>query len=205
MHLHLIPLLCAFTVAGCAGIASRADAPQAGSGDVAAINVPAIKRPEQESAAWWYRAGAARAAANGAMRGRAKNVIVFLGDGMSLPTVAAARILEGQRAGGSGEEHQLSFETLPHTALAKTYNTDFQTPDSAGTMTAIATGAKTRFGVVGVGQAGERGDCAASRSNALLSILELAENVGMATGVVTTTRVTHATPASVYAHSPDRN
>lgn len=205
MPLRLIPLLCAFTVAGCAGMASRTGAPQAASGDVEVIDVPAIKQPDQESAAWWYRAGAARAAANGAMAGRAKNVIVFLGDGMSLSTVAAARILQGQRAGGSGEEHQLSFETLPYTALAKTYNTDFQTPDSAGTMTAIATGAKTRFGVIGIGQAAGRGDCAASRSNALLSILDLAESAGMATGVVTTTRVTHATPAAVYAHSPDRN
>ena len=72
-------------------------------------------------------------------------------------------------------------------------------------MTAIATGAKTRLGVIGVGQGALRGDCASARGTALLSIVELAESAGLATGIVTTTRITHATPASVYAHVPDRN
>lgn len=170
-----------------------------------AIDVPQVRHPEGETAAWWYRAGAARAANNGAMRGRAKNVILFLGDGMSLPTVAAARILAGQRAGNPGEETMLSFEQFPNTALSRTYNTDYQTPDSAGTMTAIATGVKTRLGVIGVGPGNVRGDCAAVADNTLLSIVELAESAGLSTGVVTTTRLTHATPASVFAHGPDRN
>jgi alkaline phosphatase len=169
------------------------------------IDVPAIHRPDGESAAWWYRAGASRAAANGAMSGRARNVIIFLGDGMSLPTVAAARTLAGQRAGQPGEETLLAFEEFPHTALSRTYNTDFQTPDSAGTMTAIATGAKTRLGVIGIGQGARRGQCKDIAANTLLSIVELAESAGLSTGVVTTTRLTHATPASVFAHGPDRN
>ena len=193
--------LAAMLLAACVHApAPTADAPAA----VAAIDVPAIARPQGETAAWWYRAGAARAAANGAMAGRASNVILFLGDGMSLTTVAAARILEGQRSGAAGEENALAFERFPHTALSKTYNTDYQTPDSAGTMTAIATGAKTRLGVVGVGQRGARGDCAGSRGQELLSVLELAESAGLATGIVTTTHLTHATPASTYAHAPDR-
>src|SRR3546814_1786131 len=83
------------------------------------------------------------------MQGQAKNVIVFLGDGMSLTTVAAARILAGQRKGHPGEENQLAWETFPATALTKTYNTDAQTPDSAGTMTAIATGVTTHNGAIG--------------------------------------------------------
>jgi alkaline phosphatase len=99
------------------------------------VDVPTVVDPSGETAQWWYRSGAARAAANGAMSGRARNVIVFLGDGMSLTTVAAARILEGQRSGRPGEEHLLSWEHFPHTAFSKTYNTDSQTPDSAGTMT----------------------------------------------------------------------
>jgi alkaline phosphatase len=69
-------------------------------------------RPRR-TAAWWFRAGAASAHAHGAGREQATNLILFLGDGMSLPTVAAARILEGQRAGGSGEEHRLAFEEFP--------------------------------------------------------------------------------------------
>lgn len=50
---------------------------------------------------------------------RAKNLILFLGDGMSLSTVTAARILKGQRAGGTGEEASLSFERFPHTGLSR--------------------------------------------------------------------------------------
>ena len=72
-------------------------------------------------------------------------------------------------------------------------------------MTAIATGAKTRLGVIGIGQATPRGDCASVADNTLLSFIELAESAGLRTGIVTTTRLTHATPASVYAHGPDRN
>ena len=88
------------------------------------VDVPAISRPQGETAQWWYRHGAAEAAARGAMSGQAKNVIVFLGDGMSLTTVAAARIFEGQRAGAPGEENLLSWERFPATAFAKSYISD---------------------------------------------------------------------------------
>src|SRR5690606_23618589 len=128
--------------------------------------------------------------------GKARNLIVFLGDGMGLTTVTAARILEGQRHGVPGEEHALAFEDFPHTALAKTYNTDAQTPDSAGTMTAIASGVKTRIGHVGVGPGVASGDCAGMAGHELLTVLQLAESAGLATGIVTSTRLTHATPAA---------
>jgi alkaline phosphatase len=168
------------------------------------VDVPTVAHPAGETAAWWYRSGAARAAGNGAMSGRAKNVIVFLGDGMSLTTVAAARILAGQRAGNPGEEHALAWEHFPATAFSKTYNTDAQTPDSAGTMTAIATGVKTHIGAIGV-SAGGHDDCAQSRGNHLQGWLALAAEAGMGTGIVTTARLTHATPAATYAHVPNRN
>ena len=171
----------------------------------APIEVTAIKRPDGETPAWWFRAGAAQAAGRSAMSGKAKNVILFVGDGMSLATVSAARILDGQRKGGPGEENALSWEDFPHTALSKTYNTDTQTPDSAGTMTAMATGVKTRTGVLGIGQDAARGDCAGSLRTPLLSLWQLAASTGLATGVVTTTRITHATPAATFTHSPDRN
>ena len=157
-----------------------------------------------ETPEWWYRSGAAHAARNGAPGARAKNVIVFLGDGMSLTTVAAARILDGQRKGRTGEENLLSWEHFPYTALSKTYNTDSQTPDSAGTMTAIASGVKTHLGAIGVA-AGDRNDCAGSQQRQLLSWLRLADDAGLATGIVTTARLTHATPAATFAHAPDRN
>ncbi len=198
---HATPLLAALStllLGACASTAAPR-APQA-----FAVEVPAVSHPQGETPQWWYRNGAAQAAANGAMAGKAKNVILFLGDGMSLTTVAAARILEGQRHGNPGEENLLSWERFPATAFSKTYNTDSQTPDSAGTMTAITTGVKTHMGAIGV-SAGDRSDCADSLNKHALTWLQLADSAGMATGVVSTARLTHATPAATYAHSPDRN
>ena len=169
------------------------------------VDVPSIQRPTGETAAWWFRNGAAQAAERGAMTGRAKNLILIVGDGMSLPTVAAARILEGQRAGRPGEEQKLAWEEFPATALSRTYNTNSQTPDSAGTMSAMATGVKTRLGVLSIGQEAPRGDCSAARNAPVMSLWELAAASQMATGVVTTTRVTHATPGATFSHSADRN
>jgi alkaline phosphatase len=156
----------------------------------------------------WFqqgRAAVSRAKQVTPITGRAKNVILFIGDGMGVTTVTAARIFEGQRRGEPGEENLLSFEKLPYTALIKTYNTDAQVADSAGTMTAIVTGAKTRIGVLSVGEKVRRDDHVAASAHRLATILELAERAGLATGIVTTTRVTHATPAACYAHSPQRD
>ncbi len=185
---------------GCASTPS----PSSNNAPAIVVNVPAISHPDGETPQWWYRDGAARAAANGAMAGKAKNVILFLGDGMSLTTVAAARILEGQRKGNPGEENLLSWERFPATAFSKTYNTNSQTPDSAGTMTAITTGVKSHMGAIGV-STGSRSDCADSLNKGLLTWLQLADSANMATGIVSTARLTHATPAATYAHSPERN
>ncbi len=161
-----------------------------------------------ETPADWYRAGqeviAQRYLQSGAPDGEAKNVILFVGDGMSLTTVAAARILEGQQAGGTGEENSLFFESFPHVALAKTYNTDQQTPDSAGTMTAMATGVKSFAGAISVDQTAQRGNCASMVGASRMSLVDLANLAGLPTGIVTTTRITHATPAALYAKSVDR-
>jgi alkaline phosphatase len=134
-----------------------------------------------------------------------RNVILFLGDGMGISTITAARILAGQLAGNTGEEHELAFERFPHVALIKTYNVDAQVPDSAGTMSAIMTGEKTRIGIFGVNASVERNDCKAALSNTLPTLLERAEDAGFATGIVSTTRITHATPAATYAHVPNRD
>ena len=149
--------------------------------------------------------GEPRTAAEGVEPAPPRGVILFLGDGMGVSTVTAARIFAGQLAGGMGEEHSLSFEGFPHVALVKTYNVDAQVPDSAGTMTAIVTGEKTRAGVLSVSAAVERGDCAAGLAEPLTTLLEQAEAAGFATGIVSTATITHATPAATYAHSADRN
>jgi alkaline phosphatase len=135
----------------------------------------------------------------------AKNVILFIGDGMGVSTVTAIRILDGQRKGLSGEENVLPFERFPHVALSKTYEVDQQVGESAGTATAIMSGQKTNAGFIGVGSKATRGVCASSRDSHLPSLLELSETIGKSTGIVTTTRLSHATPASTYAHVPERD
>jgi alkaline phosphatase len=169
------------------------------------LSAPALATDNGETAERWFRQGAERAHQLGAGNANAKNIILFIGDGMSLTTVSAARIYEGQQRQQTGEENQLSFERFPYTAFSKTYNTDSQTPDSAGTMTAMITGAKTRMGFLSVGQIPTRGDCAAGLKQPLTSAVTLAKAAGLSTGVVTTTRITHATPGATYAHSPERN
>lgn len=136
---------------------------------------------------------------------RAKNVILFVGDGMGISTVTAARIFDGQSRGENGEENVLSFEEFPYMALAKTYNTNQQVPDSAGTMTAIMSGIKTKAGLIGLNQNAQLANCRSMQGTVVQSFLEQMAKAGMSTGVVTTTRVTHATPAATYAHAPDRN
>ena len=138
-------------------------------------------------------------------RGKAKNVILFVADGMGLSTVTAARILAGQQLGKMGEEHQLSFDKMPFSGFSKTYNVDAQTPDSAGTMTALMSGVKTDVGVIGVAEGVSRGDCTTVAGNELVTALELAELAGKSTGIISTARITHATPAATYAKSADRN
>ena len=132
-------------------------------------------------------------------------MILFVGDGMGISTLTAARILQGQQNGQTGEENFLSFESFPYSALVKTYNVDAQTPDSAGTMTAMISGVKTDAGVIGVSEAVERGDCESAQQNPLITAIELAELKGLATGIISTARITHATPAAAYAKSADRN
>ena len=136
---------------------------------------------------------------------RKPGVILFVGDGMGVSTVTAARILDGQNKGMAGEENLLAFEHFPHVALVKTYNVDAQVPDSAGTMTALVAGQRARAGVLSVGPGAARGDCASAKEHELVTLLEEAEQRGYRTGLVSTARITHATPAAAYAHSPDRN
>ncbi|XP_047992240.1 LOW QUALITY PROTEIN: membrane-bound alkaline phosphatase-like [Leguminivora glycinivorella] len=136
----------------------------------------------------------------------ARNVVMFLGDGLSVPTLAAARALRGQRAGRPGEEERLSYEHFPVTGLAKTYCVDKQIPDSACTATAYLCGVKNNYGTLGVTAAVPRHDCAASADPAthLDSIAAWALADGRSAGIVTTTRITHASPAGAYANSANR-
>lgn len=136
----------------------------------------------------------------------AKNVIFFLGDGMGIRTLTAARIY------AVGEEGDLTMDTLPESAFVRTFSEDGQVTDSAPSMGAYMTGVKMKNEVISM-QTGTvattpnddgTSTCGSASENngkqPAETLLELAKAQGMSTGVVTTTRITHATPASTYAH-----
>ncbi|XP_001648006.2 alkaline phosphatase [Aedes aegypti] len=131
----------------------------------------------------------------------AKNVILFMGDGLSIPTLAATRVFLGD------ESTELSFEKFPYVGLSKTYCTNVQVADSACTATAVLAGVKANYGTIGLSAAAALGDCYAQNNtdNHVQSIAKWAQDYGMATGFVTNTQVTNASPAGVYANTANRN
>jgi len=185
--------------------ASHAAGNGKGGTPVAATQVPT-------SAAEWFRDGQRAVASNKLSVSqpnlrRAKNVILFIGDGMGVSTVTAARILEGQLRGSDGEFNRLSFEHFPYLALSVTASANQQTSDSAPTATAMVAGIKTNDGAISVDQTIARNEPSAdvTAQKSVKTILERAEERGMATGVVSTARITHATPAVNYAHIGNRD
>ena len=136
-----------------------------------------------------------------------KNIIIFIGDGMGISTITAGRIFDGQSKGKKGEEHELSFETFENVALIKTYNTNAQVPDSAGTATAILSGYKTNIGAINVRPNEDvkkmvLNSCVLKREPKTLT--QRAKKAGRAVGIISTARITHATPAAMYGHAVDR-
>lgn len=132
---------------------------------------------------------------------KAKNLIMFLGDGMSIHTLTATRSFI------KNEGTKLSFEKFPYFGLSKTYCVDSQVPDSACTATAYLTGVKANYGTIGVNSQVLRYECnkATNETTHTESIAKWAQNVNKATGFVTTSRVTHASPAGLYAHTANRD
>lgn len=132
---------------------------------------------------------------------KAKNIIIFLGDGMSHPTIAAARVQMG------GEEKKLYFENFPNTASSKTYCVDKQVADSACSATAYLTGVKANDATIGLNAQALRTNCFDGNidSKKTESIASWAMKAGKDAGFVTTTRVTHASPTGVYGNIADRD
>jgi alkaline phosphatase len=142
---------------------------------------------------------------------QAKNIIFFLGDGMGPTTITAARIFK------YGEEGLLNFEKIERTARIKTYSANAQVTDSAPSMGAYMTGVKINNDVISMADASAiapgkdaNGNasvdrCGAGNGSSPQTILELAKAHGKAVGAITTTELTHATPASTFAHVCNRN
>ncbi len=114
-----------------------------------------------------------------------KNVILMIGDGMGLPDVYAAMTVSLQ---------PLNIERCRYIGLQKTFSADSYITDSGAAGTALATGSKTKNEAIGVDSLG----------NPLKSILEIAEEHGLSTGLVATSSITDATPASFIAHQSNR-
>lgn len=168
--------------------------------------------PRVEDQSFWHAQASleiqeAIAAATSQNWGIAKNVVVFVGDGMGVTPSVAGRIYKGQqRYGLAGEETYLSWEKFPNVAMMKVYSVNAQIPDSGSTATAMFCGAKANFYTVGLDNSVSRDQCAASLNpkSWQRSVMSWAQEAGKDTGFVTTTTVTHATPAALYAHTPNR-
>jgi len=139
--------------------------------------------------------------------GKAKNIIYFVGDGLGVSTHTMSRIYKGQKKGKTGEEESLVWEDWDYSGLIKTYNTDTQVPDSAGTATAMFSGVKTRAGMLGLDGTAAYNVCAPASIQAasVTSLADWATGEGKEVGVVSTARLTHATPGAMYSHCPMRD
>lgn len=126
----------------------------------------------------------------------AKNTIFVIGDGMGSNAITLARIWS------QGSTGSLVFEQFKDTGFVKTYSSSDYVTDSAAAATALSTGVKTYNGSIAMT---DKTIDPQKKSRKLESIMDLARKAGKSTGIVTTATVTHATPASFYAHSHSRN
>ena len=124
-----------------------------------------------------------------ATKQKAKNVILFIGDGMGPNQVALAKFATG------GPDHKLSFENFPITGIVYNHSSDSLYTDSAAAATTWATGVKTKNGYLAVD----------ADKKILPTIPELLSTKGYKSGLVSTSSITHATPAAFYAHIDNRD
>jgi alkaline phosphatase len=129
---------------------------------------------------------------------RAKNVILFIGDGMSIAHRTAARIVSKGLVEGrySGE---LAIDDMPHMALVSTSGTDSVVTDSANSASAYTTGHKTCVNAMGVYCARNKSQLDHPRVETISELVKRQRN--MSIGVVTNTEIEDATPASMVAHN----
>ena len=124
-----------------------------------------------------------------ATKQKAKNIILFIGDGMGPNQVALAKFATG------GPDHKLSFENFPITGIVYNHSSDSLYTDSAAAATTWATGVKTKNGYLAVD----------ADKKFLPTIPELLSTKGYKSGLVSTSSITHATPAAFYAHIDNRD
>lgn len=122
-----------------------------------------------------------------------KYVFYFIGDGMGAAQRQVAEYYLQQQK--KDPALRLAMDTLPVTGITTTHSADSLITDSAAAGTALAAGVKTNNGVIGLLPDGTK----------VTTLLEQARDHGMKTGIITSTRLTHATPASFISKNPDRD
>ncbi len=132
----------------------------------------------------------------------AKNVILLIGDGMGFPQLTLARIDKSGENLSQYASVELFMDGMEQTGYVSIFSANSFVTDSAPAATAMATGQKTNNGVIGQDATAIQGK---KDGKNLTTILELAEKAGLSTGLITTTRITHATPAAFYAHVDNRD
>lgn len=125
-----------------------------------------------------------------------KNHIMFVVDGMGPAHITGARLYKG------GPEARLTMESLPYTGIVRTASTNDFVTDSAASATAFASGVRTYNRAIGMS---DKNFDASGESQKLTSLLKRAQEAGKSVGIVTSTRLTHATPAAYFAHVPQRS
>lgn len=171
---------------------------------------------EEETTEYWYEDAQAELrnaekVFNNISTKKAKYSIIFLGDGMGIPSITGGRIFEGQRREKmiNAEAHKTSLDLIAddgHVGLSKTYCLDRQTTDSAASATAYMTGVKSMYQTIGLNGGARLNDCSTQiPENYVESVLKKAKKKGLGTGIITTTRVHHASPSGGFAHIANRN
>ncbi|ADD67677.1 Alkaline phosphatase [Denitrovibrio acetiphilus DSM 12809] len=122
-----------------------------------------------------------------------KYVFYFIGDGLGSSQRQVAEYYMQQKTGNKA--YKLHMDKMPAVGINTTYSADTLVTDSAAAGTALATGYKTNNGMISMLPDGTKVD----------SLMEIAESKGWVTGIVTTTRLTHATPAVFASHNISRD
>ncbi len=126
---------------------------------------------------------------------KARNIIFMVPDGQGLSNVVAARVFKNGPNGAP-----LHQETLDNMGYQRTHSANSLVTDSAAAASAWAMGEKFNNGEISC-----HGDANYSCTNELPTILEIAKKRGLATGLVATSQISHATPAAFGAHTYSRN
>ncbi len=114
-----------------------------------------------------------------------RNIILMIGDGMGLSQISG---------GMYANRNRLQLERCKYIGLAKTHSANKLITDSAAGATAIACGQKTNNGILAMD----------TKGNELKTILEIAHENQLSTGIIATSMIQHATPAAFYSHKMSR-